>query len=228
MAAGPVSASVLTRRRMWVLLGTVGSLLVVALVVLLIVWRGGAGTPGAATAGRPQPSSSPAPQAITPEPAATSAPGVPRPTQCEQLYSPAMVAAFDDLVLNPAWVTEENSGVTRGSDDAELVTLIDAAGEHLTCVWANENGGSGLGLTTELVWVTPEQQSQVQSRLTAAGMNCYEELDGMRCLLEATENGELAGESHFLRDGIWLATRYFNAGPDGYTHDIIANVWRDA
>ena len=213
-----------------VLLGAVGSLLVIALIVLLIVWRGGAGAPEAEEAGRPQPSSSPAPQAIStaPEPEATLEPGVPRPTQCEQLYSPEMLAAFGDLVLNPAWLAEEKPGVNRGSEDSELVTLIDATGEHLTCVWANENGGSGLGLTTELVWVTPEQSAEVQSRLTAAGMDCYEELEGMRCLIDSTRDGELSGESHFLRDGIWLATSYVNAGPDGYTHDIIANVWADA
>jgi hypothetical protein len=231
MAAGPVSASAMTRRRMWVLLGAVGSLLVIALVVVLIVWRGGASTPDAAEApGRPQPHASPAPLALAaaPEPAPAPVPDGPRPSTCDELYSPAMVDAFDGLVLNPAWVAEENSGVNRGSEVPELIALIDTTGEHLTCVWANENGGSGLGLTTEVVWVTPEQSAEVQGRLAAAGMNCYEELGGMRCLIEATNDGELSGESHFLRDGIWLATSYFNAGPDGYTHDIIANVWADA
>ncbi|HSP51399.1 MAG TPA: hypothetical protein VLO00_00765 [Cryobacterium sp.] len=225
MAAGPVSASVLTRRRMRVLLGAVGSLLVIALIVLLIVWRGGAGSPEADAAGRPQPSSTPAPLALAAAPSPAATPDGPHPSTCEELYSPEIVAAFDGLVLNPAWVAEENSGVSRGSGDSQLIGLIDAAAEHLTCVWANENGGSGLGLTTELVWVTPEQKVEIQSRLTAAGMNCYEELKGMRCLIEATADGELSGESHFLRDGIWLATHYFNAGPDGYTHDIINNVW---
>ena len=214
---------------MWVLLGAVGSLLVIALVVLLIVWRGGASTPGAVEdTGRPQPHSSPAPLALAALPEQTSAPDGPRPSTCDELYSPAIVSAFGDLVLNPAWVAEENSGVNRGSEDQELIALIDAAGKPLTCVWANENGGSGLGLTTELVWVTPEQSAAVQSRLTAIGMNCYEELGGMRCLIESTNDGEITGESHFLRDGLWLATSYFNAGPDGYTHDIIANVWAGA
>jgi hypothetical protein len=215
---------------MWVLLGAVGSLLVIALVVVLIVWRGGAGVPEAEAAARPQPSSSPAPLAVTPspQPAAEQAANVPHPSQCEQLYSPAMVAAFGDVALNPAWVAEEDSGVNRGSADPELVTLIDAAGEKLTCVWANAGGASGVGLTTELVWVTSEQSAAVLSRLSAAGMNCYEELGGMRCIVEGEDDGGVFGESHFVRDGIWLATHYFNAGPDGYTHDIIANVWSGA
>ena len=227
MGAGPVSASAMTRRRMWVLLGAVGSLLVIALIVLLIVWRGGAGAPEGEAVGRPQPHSSPAPLALASVPAPTATTDGPHPSTCDELYSPAIVAAFGDLVLNPAWVAEENSDVNRGSGDPELIALIDATGERLTCVWANANGGSGLGLTTELVWVTPEQSTKIQSRLTAAGMNCYEELGGMRCLIETTEDGELVGESHFLRDDIWLATRYVNTGPDGYTHDIIANVWAD-
>ena len=213
---------------MWVLLGAVGSLLVIALVVLLIVWRGGAGTPEAAeTVGRPQPHSSPAPLALAAAPAPAATPDGPRPSSCEQLYSPEMVAAFGDLVLNPAWVAEENPGVSRGSEDPELIALIDATGEHLSCVWAFANGGSGRGLTTELAWVTPEQSEDVQARLTAIGMNCYEELGGMRCLIETTNGEGLDGESHFLREGIWLATSYSNAGPDGYTHDMIANVWAD-
>ncbi|TFC91816.1 MULTISPECIES: hypothetical protein [Cryobacterium] len=229
MAAGPVSASAMTRRRMWVLLGAIGSLLVIALVVLLIVWRGGAGTPGAVEeTGRPQPHSSPAPLALAAVPEPTSVPDGPHPSTCDELYSPEMVAAFDNLVLNPAWVAEEKSGANRGSDDQELIALIDAAGERLTCVWANENGGSGLGLTTELMWVTSEQSAAVLSRLSAAGMNCYEELGGMRCIIEGADDGGVSGESHFLRDGIWLATHYINAGPDGYTHDMIANVWAGA
>ncbi|TFD71587.1 hypothetical protein E3T48_15740, partial [Cryobacterium fucosi] len=53
------------RRRLWFLLGAIGSTLVVTLIVLLIVWRGGAGVPGdAAAAGRPQPSKTPAPVAL--------------------------------------------------------------------------------------------------------------------------------------------------------------------
>ncbi len=227
MAAGPVSASAMARRRMWVLLGAVGSLLVVALVVSLIVWRGGAGTPDATeTAGRPQPHSSPAPLAVTAAPA--PAPDGPRPSTCDQLYSPEMVTAFGDMVLNPAWAEADDSEVRYGSDDTELISVIGASTGTLTCVWGNETGGSDSGLTTNVVFVTPEQNANVQARLVAQGLNCYEELGGMRCLVETSGEGGVTGESHFLRDGIWLATRYVNAGPDGYTHDIIANVWAGA
>lgn len=229
MAAGPVSASAMARRRMWVLLGAVGSLLVIALVVLLIVWRGGASTPGAAeSAGRPQPHSSPAPLAVTAAPAPAPTPDGPHPSTCDQLYSPAMVTAFDDAVLNPAWAEADDSEVRYGSDDPDLISVIGASTGTLTCVWGNETGGSDSGLTTNVVFVTPEQNAAVQARLVAQGLNCYEELGGMRCLVETSGEAGVTGESHFLRDGIWLATRYVNAGPDGYTHDIIANVWAGA
>jgi len=214
---------------MWVLLGAVGSLLVIALVVSLIVWRGGAGTPDAAeTAGRPQPHSSPAPLAVTAAPAPAPTPDGPHPSTCDQLYSPEMVTAFGDAVLNPAWTEADDSGVRYGSDDPELISVIGASTGTLTCVWGNEIGGSWRGLTTNVVFVTAEQSATVQARLVAEGLDCYEELGGLRCLVETAEENGTWGESHFLRGGIWLATRYVNAGPDGYTHDIIANVWAGA
>ena len=216
------------RRRLWFLLGVVGSLLVVALVVVLIVWRGGAGLTGEIPAARPQPSTTPPPVALAAAPAPTATPAGPHPSTCDELYSPAMVAAFGSAVLYPAWAEAEDSGVRQGALDPELVSVIDGA-EKLTCVWGNPKGGSDSGLTTNLVWVTAEQSAAVKARLAAAGMTCYEELGGLRCVTETKADADGSfGESHFLRDSIWLATHYVNAGPDGYTHDIIANVWAGA
>jgi hypothetical protein len=216
------------RRRLWFLLGAIGSALVVILVVLLIVWRGGAGLPGdPATGGRPQPSTTPAPVALAPAPVPAATQAGPHPSTCGELYSPAMTAAFGAAVLNPAWAETAAPEVRHGTADAELSKLIDTA-DTLTCVWGNPSGGSDSGLTTNLVWVTPEQSAAVKARLAAAGMTCYEELGGLRCVTETTGEAGVSGESHFVRDGIWLATRYVNSGPDGYTHDIIATVWAGA
>ena len=33
------------------------------------------------------------------------------------------------------------------------------------------------------------------------------------------------GESHFIRDGIWIATKWVNASPDGYTHDMVTTIF---
>ncbi|TFB96979.1 hypothetical protein [Cryobacterium sp. HLT2-28] len=228
MTAPAPSAPPRARRRLWFLLGAIGSALVVTLVVLLIVWRGGAGLPGDTAAGaRPQPSKTPAPVALAAAPAPAATPAGPHPSTCGELYSPAMAAAFGTAVLNPAWTEAADSEVRHGTADAELSTVIDAA-DKLTCVWGNPKGGSDSGLTTNLVWVTAEQSAAVKARLAAAGMTCYEELGGLRCVTETSGDAGTSGESHFVRDGIWLATHYVNSGPDGYTHDIIANVWAGA
>ena len=199
--------------------------------MILIVWRGGAGLPGdsAAAATRPQPSTMPPPVALAAAPAATptATPAGPHPTTCGELYSPAMVAAFGLAVLNPPWTAAAAFDVRQGTADAELITVIEAS-DTLTCVWGSPEGGSGSGLTTNLVWVTAEQSAAVTARLAAAGMTCYDELGGLRCVTETTGDGGVVGESHFVRDGIWLATRYVNSGPDGYTHDIVANLWAGA
>ncbi|TFC13969.1 hypothetical protein E3O19_11555 [Cryobacterium algoritolerans] len=217
------------RRRLWFLLGAIGSALVVILVVLLIVWRGGAGLPGdTAAGGRPQPSRTPTPVALAAAPVPAATPAGPHPSKCGELYSPALVAAFGTAVLNPAWAEAAGPEVRHGTEDAELSKLIDTA-DKLTCIWGNPKGGSDSRLTTNLVWVTAEQSAAVKARLAAAGMTCYAELGGLRCVSETTgDAGALSGESHFLRDGIWLATHYVNSGPDGYTHDIIAHVWAGA
>lgn len=217
---------------MWVILGAVGGVLLITAVVLLVVWNLGANSPGAdESTGRPVPGSSSTPVALEPSSAPTSTavadPNMPHPSSCEELYSPAMVDAFGSLVLNPEWTAAPDSGVHDGTNDLELVSIINSA-EHLTCAWGNEAGGSGTGLTTNLVWVTPELAAAAKARLDAAGFTCYDELSGVRCLTETTSEEGTWGESHFIRDGIWLATKFVNAGPDGYTHDMVANVWGDA
>ncbi|TFD17161.1 hypothetical protein E3T37_16445 [Cryobacterium sp. TMT2-10] len=209
------------RRR--ALLAAIGVLVVVPLVGVIVYLSGEARS--ADSAGRPQPTSTPTPVAVaSPAPITTG----PHPSSCDKLYSPAMVAALGDLVLNPAWLKGADAGLRRGTDDPELGTLIDGSADKLTCVWGSAAGASGTGVSTNLVWVTPEQSAAAQARLVAAGMNCYEELGGMRCIVEGVNAGGTQGESHFLRDGIWLATRYVNAGPDGYTHDMVANIWAGA
>ncbi|MGO4783464.1 hypothetical protein [Cryobacterium sp. W22_MBD10_FK3] len=219
-----------SRRPLWFALGAVGVVLVVALIVVLVVWRGGAGTPTSSDTlpgTRPTPSSTAEPLAVaTPAPAAAAGP---RPTTCDAIYSPTMLATLTDTsALNPDWTESDPSGVLFGTSDAELTTLIESV-EHLTCVWADPNGGSGSGLTSNVVFVSADQLEAAHQRLLGLGENCYEELGGIRCVAETPQGDEgIAGESHFLRDGIWLATRYVNAGPDGYTHDMVATIWAGA
>jgi len=219
-----------SRRPLWFALGAVGVVLIVALIVVLVVWRGGAGTPTGSNDSLP--GTRPTPSATAePQPVASAAPAAagPRPTTCEAIYSPAMLATLNETgALNPDWAVEDvNSGVLYGTDDEQLTIVIEDT-EHLTCVWGNPDGGSGSGLTTNVVFVTDEQREAVHQRLLGDGLNCYEELGGIRCIGEESEAEGVAGNSQFLRDGIWLATRYVNAGPDGYTHDMVNTIWAGA
>jgi hypothetical protein len=219
-----------SRRPLWFALGAVGVLLVVALIVVLVVWRGGAATPSAEStaSARPTPTAS-----AEPLPVASLAPvnpmGGPAPSSCDAIYSPDMLATFSEThALNPAWTSTAEPSTRIGTLDPDLSALISGA-QHLSCVWADPDGGSGSGLVTNVVFLTEAQTATVQESLEAVMQSCYEELGGLRCVSQIDTDGEgVAGESHFLRDGIWLATSYVNAGPDGYTHDMIDTIWDGA
>lgn len=232
-APGPPTA----RRGLWIALAVLGAVLSLALIVTLS-WQAGGGAPVTAPAtsmdANPDESAPPAPSGPTtpaqnPTPTPTqpgqgAAPGTPRPSSCEQLYSAAMVEALGGLALNPEWSTDPDADVSHGTDDPELRALIDSL-DHLTCVWGNPYGGSETGIVTNLSWVTPEQSVAVEAGLAAAGLECTDQSGGVRCDIQTTTSEGAFGESHFLRDGIWLATKYTNAGPLGYTQDIINSLW---
>jgi hypothetical protein len=228
-ATSPTGAR--SHRPLWFALAALGVLLVVALIVVLVVWRGGAATPSAtddAASSRPTPTASAAPLPVA-SLAPTNPVGGPAPTSCDEIYSPTMLETFSEThALNPAWTATAEPATRIGTLDPELSGFI-AAAQHLTCVWANPVGGSDSGLVTNVVFVTDEQAAAAQERLEAVAQNCYEELGGLRCVMQSeTDADGSAGESHFLREGIWLATSYVNAGPDGYTHDLIATIWDGA
>ncbi|TFD86468.1 hypothetical protein E3T61_16300 [Cryobacterium lactosi] len=214
------------RQLVLLILGGLVTVLVIAAAVWVVSMPWPANTPEVPEAGRPVPSSTPEPAPVA-MPTAVIAPGTPKPESCGEIYSPAMVNAFGDLVLNPPWTTEPGADVSDGSDDPELLAVINAT-EHLSCRWVSPVGPSGTGVATNVVWVTEAQTAAVEARLRALGMECYEELGGLRCITETTTDTDNFGQSHFLRGGIWLATVWVNAGPDGYTHDMIGTIWAGA
>jgi len=55
-------------------------------------------------------------------------------------------------------------------------------------------------------------------------MDCDDESGGTRCVIEREESATW-GESHFVRDGIWIATRWGVSGPSGCTADIVAAIF---
>lgn len=213
----------MTPGRAWaaLILGGIVTALVLLAAVTVVFAPTPATAPDAAAAARPVPASPPAPAPVTrPAPA----PGTPTPASCDDIYSDEMVDAFGDLTLNPGWTTDPAADAQNGTDDPDLSAIVQAS-DHLTCRWANPAGPSDTGVATNLVWVTPVQATAVTDRLLVLGLNCYEELDGLRCITETESEDGRFGQSHFVRGGIWLATQWSNAGPDGYTHDIVATLW---
>jgi hypothetical protein len=227
-AAEPSTSPSPANRRLRVLVGVLGGLLAVAVVFIVVLWPRPAHTPTASDAPRPVPSNSPAPLTPTPTPTPTGSaePGAPRPTDCAELYSPAMVAALGDLELNPEWLDEPGEELRIGPADDDLRNLIEE-NDSLRCIWTTAEGASDVGVVTAVVWVDANERTEATERLDVLGYNCYQERQGLRCVTEVTTTEGTFGESHFLRDGVWLSTQYSNAGPAGYTLDMVDNLWPD-
>jgi len=214
------------RSRLWVVLGVLAALFTVAALAVGVFWPRSDLTPAATEAARPTPSvtAPPGTPTPTPTPGSSAAPGTPRPASCTDLYSPEMVAAFGSMVLNPAWMDDPGLGLRIGADDPVQQDIIDA-NDSLLCQWGMPEGPSAAGVSTVVVWVDAEDSATIQAHLVDRGDTCFEQQGGLRCTSESTTEEGYSGESHFLRDGIWLATKYTNAGPVGYTLDIVNKLW---
>ncbi|GAA1766776.1 hypothetical protein [Agromyces humatus] len=204
-------------------LGLVAALLaiLVALVVGMLIGgaTGTAPTPSPTSVDRPTPAAQ-TPTAVVTPPAPDAAP---IPDDCTGIYTRDWQGELD-LALNPTWTDEPESGVRYASDDVGLQTMLEGT-TRLTCIWATPEGGSDVGITTNIAALSEVQQEETRAALNALGYSCYEELEGTRCVVE--QEGEVGafGESHFLRSGVWIATAWVNAAPDGYTHDIVAAIF---
>lgn len=171
---------------------------------------------------RPEPEAS-APSVPLPEPEPSEEPVSIIPAECSGIYTTDWSTQLDGYVLNPEWAAEDrNSAIDTGDDE---LNAILKAGDPLRCQWGHESGGSDRSLKTAVVAVTADQSAVVLARLQAREFSCYEELGGTRCVLEENDDNGTSGESHFVRDGVWIATRWMNMAPDGYTHDIVNTLW---
>ncbi len=220
--------SLFRRPAFWLIVVASLLLIVVAVVVGIALGAGRAGD--ASSTGTPVPTTdaagpTDAANASSPPPTASAAPGVAIPASCADIYTRDWSADLAPRVLNPAWISDPGSGFKRyGSNDVGLVTMLEAT-TRLECNWVPESGAGHVFLVTGIAELTPEQQVSTLDHLTGAGFACSEELAGTRCLIEGEGGGENWGESHFLRDGIWIATRWGGSGPNGYTHDIVAAIF---
>lgn len=186
-------------------------------MVLLAGCTSGAPTPdGSATptptadaeGPRPTPSAAPAPQPV----------GVVIPGTCEELYFPDMLQQLEDDYppLNDATMTDPNF-----SNVDELEELLRSL-EYLQCTWG---GASEKGIVTAVARVTPEQSAEALAIMESEGFDCYDQLNGTRCVTREDADGNAVGASHFLRDDIWLSTLWVNAPVRGYTENMIERLW---
>ncbi|SDS15253.1 hypothetical protein [Microterricola viridarii] len=168
----------------------------------------------------------PAPETSTPAAPEPSAAPVSRvPATCAGIYSTDWAAQMGGLVLNPAWINEPGQPAVFGSADDTLIAVLQAA-DPLSCRWGSEAGGGDRFLVTNVTSLSGSQPAEVLARLAELGLSCYDELGGTRCIIEATDDNGFSGESHFVRGEVWLATRWMNIAPDGYTHDIVNTLWK--
>jgi hypothetical protein len=234
MGAEPSPASPPADRRLRSVAAVLAALLVVAAIVIgVLLARGGeepdAGAPIPSPTVIPSPPASTTP--ATPDPSATASPtpgstAVPLPASCDALYSPAMVAAYGRMVLNPPWLDDPELELRIGEDDPVLQGVLDDS-EVLLCQWVMPEGPSGAGVSTTVATIDDEQTGLIVDHLRDRGDSCFAERGGIRCTTAGSNDEGYFGESHFLRDGVWIATEYSNAGPEGYTLDIVNNLWPD-
>jgi hypothetical protein len=231
MGADLTPASPPAGRRLRVIAVVLAALLVVAVIVIgVLVARGNDGTDAAPPSPAPTATPTPSPPATSaPSPTETppttpGAPATPLPASCDDLYSPAMVAAFGRMVLNPPWLDDPELELRIGDDDPVLQGVLEET-EFLLCQWVMPEGPSGAGVSTTVAQVDTGQAVLVENHLRDRGDSCFAERNGLRCTTAGSNDEGYFGESHFLRDGIWIGTEYSNAGPEGYTLDIVDNLW---
>lgn len=229
-AEPPAPQRPVTRRPLfWLIVAIV--LLLIAIAAYIGMTLASTNVPDPTAPPSAPPTSSPTPPTETPtstptESAPPETPAAARiPGDCGDIYTRDWSADLAPRVLNPAWTADPANAFKRfGSNDVGLVTVLEAT-TVLECDWVPETGPGHVFLVTGIASLTPEQQSSTLDHLAGTDFECYEELEGTRCVVEGEGGGEKWGESHFLRDGIWIATRWGGGGPDGYTHDIVAALF---
>jgi hypothetical protein len=215
-------------RRPRTLLIVAASALVIAVVALVVVLTlpapsSESAEPAAAT--RPAPSAEPSPSAVavpTPEPVRDER----IPTDCAAIYTFDWSSTFaPGYALNPAWSTADGAPAQFGTDDAGALPILQETSQ-LTCAWLPPEGGDGrVGLVTSVASLDEAQTAAVIAAYQAAGMECYEEQGGTRCIAEWQGVAGSAGESHFIREGLWIATRWDGPAVSGYTLDIVTQLF---
>lgn len=146
------------------------------------------------------------------------------PASCDGLYGSAMLREFErqSMQLNLVWAGAREA--TPGSGDPELIALLRGK-PSIDCFWLDETGGSKNAVLTVATEPGVAVTDAVAARLVALGFSQQNDRGGVRYFKESREGGEAKGESHFLREGVWLATNWYGFGPWGYTGHMAEQVF---
>ncbi len=159
------------------------------------------------------PPSSPAPSAVQ----TTTAPPSMLLAGCGGLFSEPMTLTLEQLGF------ELGSGYEgpwhSGSADAELRALLHDA--ELDCHWTDE----AAGLLTRVAEVDALEHAAAVTRLESLGFTQLTEHGGTRYFVEREAATGPTGESHFFREGVWIATHWLGHGQYGYTADMVRSVF---
>jgi hypothetical protein len=147
------------------------------------------------------------------------------PDDCLDLYGQAMEAEFEreTMHLNRVWTGAREA--PAGSTDPQLLTMLPTQ-LSLDCFWLDETGGTKAAVLTVASEPGPEVTAAVEARLVELGFGRQTDRGGVRYFAEHRIGTESRGESHFVRDGVWLATNWYGFGPWGYTGHMAENVFR--
>lgn len=204
-----------------------------AVLATAVIGLSGCTAQGAATPATP--SVSPTPTASAP--ALTSTPGA-MPTSCDDLFTPGLRAQISPdgfLALNPAWLQEpgnerkvENG---YGTFDPDLAKIL-SSDPGLLCDWTKASGPGEVFLITQVRKVDAATQQAALARMTDlasdpdTGWTCTDYTAGRWCLVNTNDGtGNVSGESHFFRDGLWIASDWVNAGPETYTPLLVTRIF---
>ena len=142
---------------------------------------------------------------------------------CDDLYGSDMLETFakEGMELNSAWTGVREA--PAGTSDPQLLGML--AGQiSCDCFWLDAGGGDRAAVLTTVMPVDAERAATIANRLVERGFGQQQVHGGTRFFIEDRVDGETVGESHFVRDGLWLATNWYGFGPWGYTAHIAENA----
>jgi len=160
-----------------------------------------------------------------PDPTPTPRPDTRLPATCRELYSASMISSLRAAGLRLETGSAAAGAPVAGSTDDTLGALF-ADSTHLECRWSGGEGASAAGILTVVISAQPRVYDAAVDRVRAMGMTRLRENGGSRFIVEGRDgSNRLYGESHFFRDGMWFATRWYGHGQYGYTTDMVKRVF---